>query len=375
MCGLWGFNLSTICLIVVLNVANLVFEALLKQTDLLLQLFYLILLIWMLASLLMHGWNMLLFLYFKLVRQRFYFLSQQRQVVLLCQLGSKAGISRIWSRLCWLRGRSLCSAPSDPIFSPAYQIVSRVISSNRRMILLQKTLPPLYQILKSLCWVSLLDQLLKLSIYSLLLPEAITAHWFVFPHGFSLRLILFREKVRDVFSESLNFFTNTFLRNVEHFFAWLVEIGVSATGVVIFIRVLGDMVQYPWLINFYDLSLLSTSKLSRFVFETLTTSMWLMTWDFLIWEWNLFGLIFVNYPLFIGFKLLHIKLREILIKRLLLNPTRLIIYISLLHLECRLSVLCRLTVHLTLLEVLPQDAQISEHHRLICCHIILVVVG
>jgi hypothetical protein len=68
MCGLRRFNLSTICLIVVLNVANLVFEALLKQTDLLLQLFYLILLIRMLAALLMHGWEMLLFLYFKLVR-------------------------------------------------------------------------------------------------------------------------------------------------------------------------------------------------------------------------------------------------------------------------------------------------------------------
>jgi hypothetical protein len=83
----------------------------------------------------------------------------------------------------------------------------------------------------------------------------------------------------------------------------------------------------------------------------------------------------VNYPLFIGFKLWHIKLREILIKRLLLNPTRLIIYISLLHLECRLSVLCRLALHLALLEVLPQDAQISEHHGLVRSHIILVVVG
>jgi hypothetical protein len=241
MCRLRRFNLSIICLIVVLDVANLVFEALLKQTDLLLQLFYFILLIRMLAALLMHCRNMLLFLYFKLVRQRFYFLSQQRQVVLLCRLGSKTGISRIWPRLGWLRGRSLCSAPSDPIFSPAYQIVCGVISPNRWMILLQKTLPPLYQILKPLCWVSLLDQLLKLSIDSLLLPETVTAWCFIFPHGFSLRLILFWEKVGDVFSESLDFFTNTFLRNVEHFLAWLVEIGVSATGVVIFVRVLWDM--------------------------------------------------------------------------------------------------------------------------------------
>ena len=77
----------------VLDVAYLVFEALLKQTDLLLQLFYLILLIRMLAALLMHGWK--LFFYFKLVGQRFHLLSQQRQVILLCGLGSKAGISRI----------------------------------------------------------------------------------------------------------------------------------------------------------------------------------------------------------------------------------------------------------------------------------------
>jgi hypothetical protein len=84
----------------------------------------------------------------------------------------------------------------------------------------------------------------------------------------------------------------------------------------------------------------------------------------------------VNYPLFIGLKLWHIKLREILIKRLLLHPTRLIIYISLMHLECRrLSVLCRLALHLTLLEVLAKDAQISEHHGLVRSHIILVVVG
>jgi len=83
----------------------------------------------------------------------------------------------------------------------------------------------------------------------------------------------------------------------------------------------------------------------------------------------------VNYPLFIGLKLWHIKLREILIKRLLLNPTRLIIYISLMHLERRLSVLCRLALNLTLLEVLTKDAQISEHHGLVRSHIILVVVG
>ena len=62
----------------VLDIANLVFKALLKQTDLLLQLFYLILLIRMLAALLMHIWKMLLFFYFKLVSQRFDFLSQQR---------------------------------------------------------------------------------------------------------------------------------------------------------------------------------------------------------------------------------------------------------------------------------------------------------
>ena len=83
----------------------------------------------------------------------------------------------------------------------------------------------------------------------------------------------------------------------------------------------------------------------------------------------------MNYPLFIGLKLWHIKLREILIKRLLLNPTRLIIYISLMHLERRLSVLCRLALNLTLLEVLTKDAQISEHHGLVRSHIILVVVG
>ena len=83
----------------------------------------------------------------------------------------------------------------------------------------------------------------------------------------------------------------------------------------------------------------------------------------------------MNYPLFISLKLWHIKLREILIKRLLLHPTRLIIYISLMHLERRLSVLCRLALHLTLLEVLAKDAQISEHHGLIRSHIILVVVG
>jgi hypothetical protein len=83
----------------------------------------------------------------------------------------------------------------------------------------------------------------------------------------------------------------------------------------------------------------------------------------------------VSYPLFIGLKLWHIKLREILIKRLLLNPTRLIIYISLMHLERRLSVLCRLALNLTLLEVLTKDAQISEHHGLVRSHIILVVVG
>jgi len=77
MCGLLSFNLSAIYLIVVLDVANLDFEALLKQTDLLLQLFYLILLIRMLAALLMQNREMLLFLYFKLVGQRFHFLSQQ----------------------------------------------------------------------------------------------------------------------------------------------------------------------------------------------------------------------------------------------------------------------------------------------------------
>jgi len=87
------------------------------------------------------------------------------------------------------------------------------------MILLEKTLPALHQILKSLCWVSLLDQLLKLGIDSLLLPEIAAAHCFVFPRGISLRLILFRKKVGDVFSESLDFFTNTFLRNMKHFLA------------------------------------------------------------------------------------------------------------------------------------------------------------
>lgn len=53
MGGLRGFHLTTVCLIVVLDVAHLVFEALLEQTDLLLQLFDLIFLIWMLTALLM----------------------------------------------------------------------------------------------------------------------------------------------------------------------------------------------------------------------------------------------------------------------------------------------------------------------------------
>ena len=84
----------------------------------------------------------------------------------------------------------------------------------------------------------------------------------------------------------------------------------------------------------------------------------------------------MNYPLIISLKLWHSKLREILIKRLLLNThPRLIIDISLMQLECRLSIQCRLALHLTLFEVLAQDAQISEHHGLIRSHIILVVVG
>jgi hypothetical protein len=45
------------------------------------------------------------------------------------------------------------------------------------------------------------------------------------------------------------------------------------------------------------------------------------------------------------------------------------------HLECRLFVLCRcLTLHFTLLKVLPKDAEISEHHRLVCSQINLVAV-
>ena len=87
----------------------------------------------------------------------------------------------------------------------------------------------------------------------------------------------------------------------------------------------------------------------------------------------------MNYPLIISFKHWHYKLREILIKRLLFNPTthpRLIIDIGLMHLERCLSLLCRrLALHLTLLEVLAENAQISEHHGLVRSHIILVVVG
>jgi hypothetical protein len=156
----------------------------------------------MFAALLMLQWKMLLMFFFsQLVSQRFHFLSQQSQVILLRRLCCKAGIGGIGSWLSGLRGRSLCSAPSDPIFSPTYQILRRLISSNRRIILLEKTLPALYQILKSLSWVSLLDKLLKLGVDPLLLPKITTAaHCFVFSRRISLRLILFREKVGNVFS-------------------------------------------------------------------------------------------------------------------------------------------------------------------------------
>ena len=252
---------------------------------------------------------MLEFLFSQLFGQSFHFLSQESQIILLCRLGSKAWVGGIGSWLSRLRGRSLCSAPSDPIFSPTYQILSRLISSNRRIILLKETLPALYQILKSLGWVSLLDQLLKLGIDPLLLPE-IAARCFVFPRRFSLRLILFREKVRDVFSKCLDFFTNTFLRHVKQFLARLVQIGgVSATGVVIFVWVLWNMAENPWLIYFNDLSLLSTSELSRFVFKTVTTPIGLMTGDdFLVRHRYLFGQIFLPHPLIFRLKLRHNKL-------------------------------------------------------------------
>jgi hypothetical protein len=45
------------------------------------------------------------------------------------------------------------------------------------------------------------------------------------------------------------------------------------------------------------------------------------------------------------------------------------------HLERRLLVLCRcLTLHFTFLKVLPKDAEIGEHHGLVCSQINLVVV-
>ena len=69
------------------------------------------------------------------------------------------------------------------------------------MILLEKTLPTQYQILKSLSWVSLFDKLLELGVDPLLVPKITTAtHNFVFSRRISLRLILFWEKVVNVFS-------------------------------------------------------------------------------------------------------------------------------------------------------------------------------
>jgi hypothetical protein len=156
----------------------------------------------MFAALLMLQWKMLLIFFFsQLVSQRFHFLSQQSQVILLRRLCCKAGIGGIGSWLGRLWGRSLCSTPSDPIFSSTYQIVRRVISAYRWMILLEKTLPTQYQILKSLSWVSLFDKLLELGVDPLLVPKITTAaHCFVFSRRISLRLILFREKVGNVFS-------------------------------------------------------------------------------------------------------------------------------------------------------------------------------
>lgn len=84
------------------------------------------------------------------------------------------------------------------------------------MILLKEALSccsrgALYQFLKPFCRVGLLDQLLKLSIDSLLLSHT-AAHGISLPARFSLRLILFWKQVRNVFSKRLNFLANALLR-------------------------------------------------------------------------------------------------------------------------------------------------------------------
>ena len=86
----------------------------------------------------------------------------------------------------------------------------------------------------------------------------------------------------------------------------------------------------------------------------------------LIREWYLFGDT-LSPPAFVSLKLRHYILREILIEGPLFTPPRLIVQVSFIHLEGSL-----LTLHLTLLEVLPENAQISQHHRFISCYVSLV---
>lgn len=169
------------------------------------------------------------------------------------------------------------------------------------MILLKKALScccrgAFYQFLKPFCRICLLDQLLKLSIDSLLLSNT-TTHAFSFPAWFSLRLILFWKQVRNVFSQGLNFLANALLRDMQHFLARFVQIVISSTWVVILIRVFRYLIQDHWLVDFNHLSLLSTSELSRFLIKTLTASMRLMTDYFLVWIWNLFAASLLNLPL------------------------------------------------------------------------------